>query len=187
MKKRKRKRRITHRTQKATNFVYITNSFFPFFILKLCHANAISRCFCSEVEPPLTDAFLVQPRSNGPSHINVLCDWSRKLETTSTNQMLLGHSFSRAWSQFYVLALSSDGFHYYVHLFLILRFSSFGFSFARISRKELHPTFYKKLTLKWPFPQLLVFDNYKAVTKVCDSQTAGNRVSDITYCDGYQP
>ena len=30
-------------------------------------------------------------------------------------------------------------------------------------------------------------DNYKAVTKVRDSQTAGNRVSDITYCDGYQP
>ena len=26
-----------------------------------------------------------------------------------------------------------------------------------------------------------------SVTKVHDSQTAGNRVSNITYCDGYQP
>ena len=148
MKKRKRKKRITHRTQKAANFVYFTNSFFSFFILELCNPTSEQKHQEIALELPLTDAFLVQPQSDVLRHIDMLCDWSRKLVTTSTNQMLLGHSRFPASVP---ASVSSDGFHYYVHLFPIVRFSSFSFSFARLSRKELHPTFYQKLTLKWPF------------------------------------
>lgn len=120
MKKRKRKKRITHRTQKAANFVYFTNSFFSFFILELCNATSEQKHQEIALELPLTDAFLVQPQSNVLRHIDMLCDWSRKLVTTSTNQMLLGYSRFPASVP---ASVSSDGFHYYVHLFPIVRFS----------------------------------------------------------------